>query len=487
MGESSEKATAESGTGTRLARIGAPIIFVVLYFLVGLFFRRPDMGDPDSYRQALSAFAYVEEGIYSAYWDFPLTMYVFVFGTYLADWLGLYQLAVLNTLAVALGAASVWPVYQLVRGLVSPRAAPFAAAAYVLSPTLIRYSTYLSHEIVGFAFAIWSVYLFERALARDDRVTPFAFGLFFGAAFAARTNGAAFIVPPLLVLLFREKGRFKPREVGKLALFSLLGFALCLLIAHRPDTMLRFKARMDVWFFTYYEIGQFVVRTTRTAFQSLTPALVAAAAAGACALLLFRKRFVALLCAVWIMTVYMFYVGMDICRLKFFLVLVPACMLLVFAGAHEIDSRLPLGRKRDLHAAKLVAVLVLVLLSLMPSLPELMYVRKSKDDERIAKGIGGVVGRELLFTTSLKPMIEYYNHDDPPETIYLITELRPGKLTVDIEALRDAQLRLREGRPVFATGIIVDFFEHLAVDFEAEPVWEYGTQRLFRLTRLNPA
>lgn len=469
----------------KLWLVGVPLIFCAMYLLVGLFFRRPDMGDPDSYRQALSALAYLKDGTYSAYWDFPLTMYTFVSGTYLASVLGLGQLVTLNTLAVLLGAAGVWPLYHLIRKFVNPQSAAFASAAYVLSPTLIRYSTYLSHEIVGYAFAIWSVYLFELALERRDSLTTIAFGLFFGAAFSARTNGAAFIVPPLLLMFLRKKDRFERPDIGRFAAFALLGFAGCLLLMHRPDTVLRFKARMDVWFFTYYEIGQFVVRTTGTALQSLTPALVATTVVGACVLAYRRKYFVVLLGCVWIMTVYLFYVGMDICRLKFFLVVLPPCMLLAFAGADQLDAGLKFGRERPLHIAKIAVALLLVLLSLGPSLPELLYIRQSDDNELMAKGIGSVVGRELLFTTSLRPIIDFYNFDNPPETVYLITELKPGTRQMDTEALRLAQLRLRQGRPVFATGLIIEHLKHLKIDFDAESAWEYKSQRLFRITRLN--
>jgi hypothetical protein len=57
---------------------------------------------------------------------------------------------------------------------------------------------------------------------------------------------------------------------------------------------------------------------------------------------------------------------------------------------------------------------------------------------------------------------------------------------MDPKALGLAQLRLRQGRPVFATGIIIDHFKYLGFDFEAESVWEYKAHKLFRLTRLNP-
>ena len=86
----------------RFWKIGAPIVFGALYLFIGLFFQRPDMGDPDSYRQALSALTFLDEGAYSSYWDFPVTMYVFVIGTWLASVIGLDQLTVLNAVAVLL-------------------------------------------------------------------------------------------------------------------------------------------------------------------------------------------------------------------------------------------------------------------------------------------------------------------------------------------------------------------------------------------------
>jgi hypothetical protein len=160
-------------------------------------------------------------------------------------------------------------------------------------------------------------------------------------------------------------------------------------------------------------------------------------------------------------------------------------MLLVFAAADQIDGESHFGLGRPLHLAKVATALLLILASLGPNLPELLYIRKANDDEMIAKGIGHKVGRELLFTTSLKPMIEYYNRDNPPEMVYLVTEYSPGKITMDMGALRLAQQRFREGRPVFATGIILNHFDYVNVDVDAELVLEYKSVRLFRLSSLK--
>jgi hypothetical protein len=69
--------------------------------------------------------------------------------------------------------------------------------------------------------------------------------------------------------------------------------------------------------------------------------------------------------------------------------------------------------------------------------------------------------------------------------VYLITELEPGTLQMDAQALQLATMRIRQGRPVFATGIIIEHFQHLAIDFDAELIWEYKQWKLFRFTRLN--
>ena len=103
----------------------------------------------------------------------------------------------------------------------------------------------------------------------------------------------------------------------------------------------------------------------------------------------------------------------------------------------------------------------------------------------MATEIGRLVGPELLFTTSLRPTINYYNRESPPETVYLITELEPGTLRMDTEAFQRAFMRLRQGRPVFATGIIIEHFRYLNIDFDAVLVWEYKQWKLLRFTRLN--
>ncbi len=472
------------GTGNRYSRIGAPMIFVAFYVVIGLFFVRPDMGDPDSYREAISAIQYIEEGTYGSYWDHPLTMYFFVAATRLAFAFGWDQLAVLNVLAVLLSASTVWPLYQLISRLAGWRAAAFASAAYILSPALIRFTTYLTHEGVGFAFALWSIYLFERALSSGGRTRAFAFGVSFGATWAARPNAAVFIALPLLTLLVHDKDALNTAALRKLFLFAFLGFFACLLPIYRPALISRLVSRSGRVMSAHYDFGWYAKSTTMIAIESLTPVLLALSAAGAAALLAFRKRLVGLFAAIWVVPVYLFYTGI-LCRHRYFLILLPPCILMIFAGADRLDERFRFGREKPVHAIKLAALLLLVFAGLVPSLPELLYIRKSSDDALVAKGIGQVAGGELLFTTSLKPMINYYNRGNPPETVYLITELKPGTLKMNGEALNRAQLRLRTGRPVYATGLILEHFKHLNIDVGAEPVWEYKSQRLYRLTRID--
>lgn len=488
--DSAESRVAEKVSGDTVVdegkmNLALPLILSLLYMLIGLFFLRPSMGDPDSYRQALSALDYIERGLYTAYWDFPLTMYTFVVGTRLASALCADQLITLNVIAVLLGALTVWPLYQIVRRIVNPQAAAFAALAYIFSPTLIRFSTYLSHEIVGFACAIWSVYLFERAIARESRLIAFFFGLLFGATCVARTNGAAFIVPPLIVLFFARKGGFNWPVIRKLVPIALLGVSGCALLIHRPTTVLRFEARIRTWFFTYYEIGQFLKRTTLTALDSLTPALMILALIAAIVLVVRRKYFTFMFGAVWFFTVYLFYVGMDYCRLKFFLVVVPPCLLIVFAGADQIDEWIRARGKKFIPAAKLVVLMVLLLVSLGPSLSYLMPTRQVNDDKIAAEQIGEIVRRELLFIAAFQPAVKYYNRDAPPETIYVITEHRPGELRVDMKGLNLALARLREGRPVFIMDIFVKHFELLGIEAVVEPVWEYKSRRMYHITELD--
>ncbi len=478
--ESSSQVDARS----RLRHTAIPLLIAAISLLIGLFFIRPNMGEPDSYREALSAFKYIDEGVYSSYWDHPLTMYVFVAATRLSLAFGWRQTAVLNTLAVLFGSLSVWPFYQLVRRLVNWQTAAFASTALILSPAFIQFSTYLSHEVVGFAFALWSLYLFERTLAERSRLAATAFGFSFGATWAARPNGAMFIGPPLLALLFHGARKSRPADTGKLLLFALLGVFVCLIAVYRPALVTHLASKSGSFLFTYYELGRYIKSTTLIAVQSLTPALVVLAAAGCSVLVVRRKFFIALFAGVWISAAYLFYTGMYSMH-RYFLVLLPPCLLLCFAGADELDALFAAGRRRFGHVAKAAVVVLLLLAALAPSLPDLLYLRSVNDDEVASREIGKLVGRNLLFTTSSEPMIQYYNRENPPETVYLVTEYSPGKVAMRTDALRLAQERLREGRPVFATGELIRHFQLPGIDATFEPVWQYKSLRLFRLTRLK--
>lgn len=479
-GESSSQVDA----GSKLRDAAIPLLIAAISFLIGLFFIRPNMGEPDSYREALSAFLYIDEGVYASYWDHPLTMYVFVAATRLAlafDW---SQTAVLNTLAVLFGSFSVWPFYQLVRRLVNWQTAAFSSTALILSPAFIQFSTYLSHEIVGFAFALWSLFLFERTLAERSRIAATVFGFSFGATWAARPNGAMFIAPPLLALLFHGAGKFRLSDAGKLLMFASLGLLGCLIVVYRPALVTHLASKSGSFLFTYYELGRYARSTTLIALQSLTPALVVLTAAGCGVLVMRRKLFIALFAGVWISTAYLFYIGMYSMH-RYFLVLLPPCLLLCFAGADQLDILFAAGQRRFRHVAKAVAVSLLLIAALAPSLPDLLYVRNVNDDAVASREIGKLVGPNLLFTTSSEPMIQYYNRENPPETVYLVTEYSPGKVVMRTDALHLAQERLREGRPVFATGELIRHFQLLGIDATFELVWEYKSLRLFRLTGME--
>ncbi|UCD56350.1 MAG: hypothetical protein JSV16_11000, partial [Candidatus Hydrogenedentota bacterium] len=119
MGSPPPESRSRSGAGQGFAQAAIPLILGTISLFIGLFFIRPNMGEPDSYRDALSAFQYIDDGTYGSYWDHPLTMYFFVAATRLAMAFDMSQTTVLNTLAVLLGSASVWPFYQLVRRLVN--------------------------------------------------------------------------------------------------------------------------------------------------------------------------------------------------------------------------------------------------------------------------------------------------------------------------------------------------------------------------------
>jgi hypothetical protein len=293
-------------------------------------------------------------------------------------------------------------------------------------------------------------------------------------------------MPALLVLFLHERPRLKAADVGRFLVLALLGFGACLLLVHRPETVLRFFARLNVWFGTYYEVGRFIGRTTGTALESLTPALVMATLVGLAALIAFRGFFVAILGSVWILTVYLFYAGMDICRLKFFLVVLPPCLLLTFAGADRIDDwiRLKFGRAR--HFVKVVVLVLLLAGSLGPNLPDLLYIRKVNDDKIVAETVGAVVDGELLFVTSMEPMIQYYNRANPPETAYAVDQVDPDTLSINAEAIHLAQQRLSEGRPVFAMDVVIPHLQHVGIEMDYELASEYKSVRMFRFTRLEP-
>ncbi|MBI5116809.1 glycosyltransferase family 39 protein [Candidatus Poribacteria bacterium] len=458
-----------------------PFVIGMAYFFMGLFFVRPNMGEPDSYREALSALQYIDSGTYGSYWDHPLTMYVFVAATRCAHALGWSQIATLNTLAIVLGSISVWPFYHSVRKLANWQTAAFASAALILSPAFIRFSTYLSHEITGFALASWSIYFLLKTLESRSRTWALAFGFCFASTWSARPNGAIFLALPLLILTVHEFGRKDFAVAMRLFCFASLGFSGCILLVYRPALIMHLTSRSGRFFFTFYEFGRYAGSTTLAAMQSATPALVILSTAGCIALFLRKRRLIALFSVAWIMVAYVFYTGMYSVH-RYFLVLLPPLLMLSFAGADALDD---LMKRRFGHSVKTAVFLLLLLVSLWPNLPDLLYLRNVDDDRLASETTGQLVGRNLLFTTADGPMIRYYNYESPPEIVYLVTEYTPGRLTMKVDALRLAQERLRMGMPVFATEEIVEQLEHAGVEARYDLVWEYKRMRLYRLSSLR--
>ncbi|GAB4343111.1 MAG: hypothetical protein Kow0099_21220 [Candidatus Abyssubacteria bacterium] len=446
------------------------------------------MGEPDSYREALSALKYIHEGVYSSYWDHPLTMYVFVAATRLALALGLAQAKMLNTTAVLFGAAAVWPFYRLTERLTNGSTAAFATLGLILSPVFLKFSTYLSHEIVGFAFALWSLHLVESTFSRPARFKAAAAGFCLAATWSARPIVAMILAAPLIVLLLRQcRTRDKVAALTRLIPFALLGFVLCLALVYTPALIEHLRSYSGKFLFTYYEFGRYIRSTTLIGIESLTPALVALTALGCAALIAYRAWSLLVFGLVWIVPGYLFYTGMYSMH-RYFLALLPPFILLCFAGADRIDDGF--GRCwRFPYPAKTLVFLFLLVASLFPSVPEILYLARVNEDQAVSEAIGDIVGPNLLFTTAPEPMILYYNPERPPETVYLVTEYRPGQVVMRTDALQDARRRLAHGRPVFATGDIVRQIEFAGIDAEFEFVWEFRgrsvTLNLYRITGLN--
>lgn len=473
----------QPAAGTRFLGDPAPFILVTACFFIGFLFMRPNLGEPDSYREALSALRYIHEGIYSSYWDHPLTMYLFVAATRLARAFDAEDVRVLNTVAVSLGAASIWPFFRLVSELVNRRTALFATASLIVSPVFIRFSGYLSHEIAGFAGALWSLYLFERTLTKRSRSYALAAGLCFAATWAARPNSAMFIAPPLIVLIVCGRNALRELlDVTKLLLFAVLGSLICLLLVYRPALVDHLASFSGAFLARFYEFGRYTKSTSMIALESLTPVLVALTALGLVALLRKRRLFVALFAGSWILTAYLFYTGMYSMH-RYFLALAPPCLLLCFGGADTLDSRF--ADRRFGHPTKTCAALLILFGALGPNVPDLWYLSRVNDDRAASEAVGQIVGQNLLFTTSPEPMVRYYNRDRPPETIYLVTEYSPGKVVMDMEALRLAHKRLSENRPVYATGEIIRQLRFRGVESAFELVWEYKGLHLYRVTQLT--
>jgi len=472
-----------------------PAALVVGSLLIGFFFMRPNMGEPDSYREALSALKYLDESTYSSYWDHPLTMYFFVVGTRVARAISAEQATVLNTLAVLFGAASIWPFFQLVAWLVNRKAALFASIALIISPTFLEFSAYLSHEIIGFAFALWAVYFFQRVLDHGGRAAAILFGCFFAATWCARPSGVFFISMPLLILfLFHVRGTGAWRPLARLSIFAAGGAVVCLAAVYRPALVQHLASYSSDFLFTYYELGRYYKSSFFIALSALTPALLALGVLGLAVLLFRRKYLLVFLAGSWIASAYVFYSGMYSMN-RYFLVLLPPALLLVFSAGDELDEVLP-AKWKSVHPAKAAALLIVAVAALGPNLSELLYARHNDDDKQAATEVGRAVGRNLLFTTAAEPMILYYNRENPPETVYLVTEYSPGKVVMKVDMLRLAQQRLREGRPVFLTQEIIPHFRFVQVDAQCEPVFEYRFRklnrniralRLFRLTELRIA
>jgi 4-amino-4-deoxy-L-arabinose transferase-like glycosyltransferase len=352
------------------------------------------------------------------------------------------------------------------------------------APAFIRFSTYLTHEIIGLAFALWAIHLLERALAKQGRVEAVAFGFFCAATWTARPNTAIFIAPPLLLLFWGGIRHLRPATIVRFLLFSLLGLLGCMFAIYRPALIAHLTSKFGSFFFVFYDFGLFLGETTSVAFATLTPMLVVLAAAGLLLLVVRRKFLVASIAVSWLLAAYIFYIGMH-CRDRYFIVMIPPCLMLCFAGADEIDNGVRWGEGRFPHSAKALALVLLLAFSLGPAAPNLLRLRTANDDEAAARMIGEVVDSNLLFTTSFEPLVQYYNREKPPETVYLVREYSPGKIKVDLDGLQMAQNRLREGRPVFATDEIIRNLRLLGIDVTAEQVRQYKTLRLFRITALK--
>ena len=497
-----------------------PILLLLSCFMIRFLLLREGLGHPDAYREALSGMDYATKGAVGGYgWNDPLNIYLAAYAYHLSGVMPIRHDALCNLLSVIIASLGVLAFYFFVKTFLNLRTAVFVAAALILSPFHIEHSVYFNHGNTELAFFLLTVFVLQCALksytTRKKTVSMclcIVCGIVTGLFISSRSISGLLILPLLtyLFIVYGHQIKFKDLLIG-VGIIGLFCSVTCLFI-FPPQIVGVLLGRGERVLKGYQFLRNFQSAIALVFVQAISKPLLILYLVSLL-YVAFRRRFGIIIISFCVVVPYcFFYAGLPGAPSRYFLCTLPFVLLPVcYAGdsillhlrsdppqsldaqstQHRTLSRLRIGDGINVGA---IALLLLVV-ALSPWFDRayhghfntLRYLTENDSYRIVSERIGRDVGENMMLVHTDKPMIQYYNYENPPEFQYII-ESRDGEfLYVPLDIITKAIRRIDAGQPIYMSTYAMKMLRHTNLNFafHMTKLWEMAGYTLFRINSIQ--
>ena len=497
------------------SRIGIPVVLFVMCLSIRLFLLRQGFDHQDAYREALAGIRYATDGTIGGYgWNDPLNIYLTAFAYNISEIVNIAHDTLCNSLSALVASLGLICFYFFTKNLVNQTTAIFVTLVLILSPFHLEHSVYFVHGNIELAFFLVALYLLQIAFIktgeadkRKDILLYVLFGIGFGLLIASRVISGVLVLPLFAYMCFHYR---KGKRLKDFALFAVISFLFCALtcLAIFPTEIVQEYLQQGNQIIGQYSIAHFFPITIGTIFVNAISVPLLITYAFSLLYLIFKRAFNIVSLSLFLVLPYcLFYGGLGgaperyfLCTLPFILIPVSvSCDLLLSKGkriALKNDPRRKVKRTdhtADMSVSRVCIYFVLIVgIAIIPwfgkryegHLGRLITNSRQNYRKVVSEKVGTSAGKNLVLVVADEPMIQYYNHRNPPETFYVFEKKNPYDISVPQEKLEEAMVRIQRGESVYMTTYALNVLKDTNLKLDYTTVWRYGNYALYKINQM---
>ena len=497
------------------SQLFTPLALFVLCLAIRLILLRHGFDHQDAYREAVAGIQYATEGTIGGYgWNDPLNIYLTALAYTLSEISHVAHDTLCNALSALLASLGVLAFYFFTTNLVNRRVAIFVAMALILSPFHLEHSVYFIHGNVELAFFLITLYVLQLVVIKTKNVNKrkevflyILFGIGFGLQIASRSISGVLVLPLFAyVCFYYRKGKRLKDFISFAAVSFVSCAATCFIIF--PTQIVQEYFEQGNQIFGQYNIAYFLPSTIGTIFvHAISVPLLITYAVSVTYLISRRKFNIIVLSLILILPYCLCYGGLGGAPERYFLCTLPFVLLPVSVSCDLILSRAKRSALKDDFRRKgkrsdtivdlsngrmFLYVVLAVGIAIMPwfgkryggHLGKIITNSRQNDRKIVSEKVGTSVGKNLVLVVADEPMIQYYNHRNPPETFYILEKKNPYEISVSQEKLVEAMERIKTGEPVYMTTYALNVLKDTNLKYDLTTIWEYGNYALYRINTM---